>query len=149
MFKLNTRERLSLWRQFRQELDLLPIDKAINEANKLWSSCPFTPFFLSLDDIDNWPSPWQLIEENYYCDLAKCLGLVYTLYLTKHKPTLHPEIRIYYDSASKHTYHIAYLCHGKYVLNLIDNDVVNKEHINQQLKLKHRLTADDLRLEQY
>jgi hypothetical protein len=50
---------------------------------------------------------------------------------------------------SRYQYHIAYFANGKYVLNLIDNEVVNKEHINQELKLKHRYIAADLRLELY
>jgi hypothetical protein len=41
------------------------------------------------------------------------------------------------------------LCGGKYVLNLIEGEILNKEHINQEFKLKHRYTAADLKLEQY
>ncbi len=88
-------------------------------------------------------------EENYYCDLAKVLGIVYTMHLTSHSSELEPEIRIYYDPETRYTYHIAYLCGGKYVLNLIEDEIVNKEHINQRFKLKHCYTAVDLKLEQY
>ena len=82
-------------------------------------------------------------------DLAKALGIVYTLHLSEHGPTLEPEIRVYYDPDSGYTYHVAYLCRGKYVINLIEAEVVNKEQINQRLKLKHCYTASDLKLEQY
>jgi hypothetical protein len=107
------------------------------------------PFYLEVDQPQTWPDPWQLIEENYYCDLAKCLGIVYTLFLSKHGQVINPEIRIYYDTKSRFTYHIAYLCQGKYVLNLIEGEIVNKEQINKELKLKHCYTAVDLKLEQY
>jgi hypothetical protein len=127
----------------------MPIDQAVKETQDFWSSCPFTPFYLDPTEPNNWPSPWDLIVENYYCDLAKVLGIVYTLYLTDHKSNLNPQIRTYLDKNTRYTYHIAYLCDGKYVLNLIEGEIVNKEHINQELKLIRCYTADDLNLEQY
>lgn len=149
MFKLNTNERLSRWKEFREEISSLSIDSAIQKVLDFWERCPFIPFYLEADSPDKWPDPWELIHENYYCDLAKVLGIVYTLHLSAHKNTIVPEIRVYYDNKKRHTYHIAYLCQGKYVLNLIEGEVVNKEHINQNLKLKHCYTAVDLKLEQY
>jgi len=149
MFKLPTSERLSRWKAFRKELNTLSINDALQRTLEFWKSCPFKPFYLTVEDSDNWPDPWQLIEENYYCDLAKVLGIVYTMHLTSHSSELEPEIRIYYDPETRYTYHIAYLCGGKYVLNLIEDEIVNKEHINQRFKLKHCYTAVDLKLEQY
>lgn len=149
MFKLNTSDRLDRWKSFRLGLNDLPIEKAIENTQEFWASCPFTPYYLDPMEADNWPNPWDLIIENYYCDLAKVLGIVYTLYLTDHKSSLNPEIRIYSGQNPNYTYHIAYLCQGKYVLNLIEGEVVNKEHINQELKLKRCYTAADLKLEQY
>ena len=149
MFKLKPSDRLDRWRLFRQSLNDFSIGKAIELTNELWSACPFLPFYLDPDNPNQWPDPWTLLEENYYCDLAKVLGIVYTLSLTDHGQILNPEIRIYTNIKNRHTYHIAYLCNGKYVLNLIEGEILNKEHINQELKLKHRYTAADLKLEQY
>ena len=149
MFNTQPNLRLGLWKKFREDLSLLSIEQAIHEANDFWQKCPFIPFFLDYDRADSWPDPWQLITENYYCDLAKSLAIVYTLHLTTHKEHLFPELRVYFSPESGYYYHIAYLCHGKYVLNLIEGEVVNKEHINQQLKLKYCYTAIDLKLEQY
>jgi hypothetical protein len=142
-------ERLASWAHLRTQAASLPLDQSLAAINSWWFQTPWRPYHLHWDDVETWPDPWQLIEENTYCDLAKTLGIVYTLYLTSHKKELCPEIRIYFDPRTNYCYHIAYLCHGKYVLNLIEGEVVNKEHINQQLKLKYRYTAIDLRLEQY
>jgi hypothetical protein len=149
MFNARPNYRLGQWKKFREDLSLLPLDQVVHRANDFWQKCPFTPFYLDPDNPKDWPDPWQLLTENYYCDLAKCLGIVYTLHLTAHKDLLFPEIRTYLDPNTRYDYHIAYLCHGKYVLNLIEGEVVNKEHINQQLKLKRCYTAIDLKLEQY
>jgi hypothetical protein len=149
MFNTSPNLRLGLWKKFREDLDLLDIDQAVQQVGDFWQKCPFIPFFLDYDNTESWPDPWQLITENYYCDLAKALGMLYTLHLTTHKDKLFPELRVYFNPKTRYYYHIAYLCAGKYVLNLIEGEVVNKEHINQQLKLKYRYTATDLRLEQY
>ena len=149
MFKLPAGERLSRWKAFRKDLNNISIDEALKKTLEFWANCPFVPFYLTPDNNINWPDPWILIQENFYCDLAKVLGIVYTMHLTSHSSELQPEIRVYYDPETRHTYHIAYLCHGKYVLNLIEGEVVNKEHINQRFKLKYCYTAVDLKLEQY
>jgi hypothetical protein len=149
MFKLSDSRRLSHWKTFRDQLGSMTLLQALKATQQLWQTCPFTPFYLAADQPDSWPNPWDLLIENYYCDLAKCLGIVYTLHLSNHKNVLDPEIRVYNDMVSRYQYHIAYFANGKYVLNLIDNEVVNKEHINQELKLKYRYTAADLRLELY
>lgn len=149
MFKLNPINRLNLWRNFRYELDTMPLLSAIESTQTFWQKCPFVPFYLDITDPKSWPTPWDLIIENYYCDVAKVLGIVYTLHLTSHRQTIEPEIRIYNDSKTRHAYALAYFCNGKYVLNLIEGSIVNKEHINQDLILKHCYNADDLQLKQY
>lgn len=149
MFKLSTAGRLSQWKNFRNYISSLSLEKAIAETMSFWQSCPFSPCYLDHGHAESWPNPWTLIEENYYCDLAKVLGIVYTLHLSDHKNSIEPEIHIYYNPQSRYYYHIAYLCQGKYVLNLIEGEIVNKQHINQDLQLKYCYTAIDLKLEQY
>jgi hypothetical protein len=149
MFKLKPSDRLDRWKSFRYSLNEFSIGKAIELTNELWAACPFTPFYLDPENPNSWPDPWTLLEENYYCDLAKVLGIIYTLHLCNHGADLRPELRIYINTKTRHTYHIAYLCDGKYVLNLIEGEILNKEHINQELKLRYRYTAADLKLEQY
>jgi hypothetical protein len=150
MFKLSTSDRLGYWKQFRTEIDSMTLHEAIIATNELWQSCPFIPYYLEPDKPEEWPDPWQLITENYYCDIAKVLGIVYTLHLSKHSTLLTPEIRIYLDTKSRYSYHIAWLNEGKYIVNLSEDVIVNKEQIeNQNLKLKHCYTPVELKLEQY
>ena len=149
MFKLSVSDRLTSWKKLRQQLDDCNLDQAIYLVNEIWSQCPYIPYYLDIDKPQFWPDPWQLLTENYYCDIAKTLGIIYTLHLTKHQQDLVPELRIYYHPTTRYYYHIAYLCDGKYVLNLIEGSIVNKQHINQELQLRYRYTAADLKLEQY
>jgi hypothetical protein len=133
MFKLPASERLTRWREFRKSLDTLPLDSALDAVVEFWHGCPFSPYYLDVDKPETWPNPWTLIEENYYCDLAKALGMLYTIKFTKHNPQV--EIRVYYDPETKYGYNLVWIDQGKYVLNLIGDEVVNKEHV-KTLKLK-------------
>lgn len=134
MFKLAATERLTRWREFRKSLDNLPLDAACQAVSDFWQSCPFSPFYLDVDKPSEWPNPWTLIEENYYCDIAKALGILYTIKFTKHNPDV--ELRVYYDPDTKYSYNLVWIEGGKYVINLVNDEVVNKEHVTKNLKLK-------------
>ena len=149
MWKLKPGERLARWRDFRKQLDTQSLDEAIRATVDFWASCPFTPYYLDVKQPQTWPDPWQLIDENYYCDVAKCLGIVYTLLLTEHRNTIEFEIRVYYDPEARLTYNLAWLNQGKYVLNLESTEVVNNTSVDNKLKLIHCYTSSDLNLEQY
>lgn len=149
MWKLPAAERLAQWRNFRKKISRLSFEQAIVETEQFWRSCPFTPFYLDSENPKSWPNPWQLLAENYYCDLAKALGIVYTLLLTDHRKDATFEIRIYYDPISRVTYNLAWINQGKYVLNFIDGEVVNNTSIDKKLKLRHCWSSGDMNLEQY
>ena len=149
MWKLPASERMARWRAFRNYIDSLPLDQAIQETVEFWAKCPFTPFYLEYTDSDNWPDPWQLINENCYCDLAKCLGIVYTLYLTKHKSSIEFDLQVYREEGTLNTYNLVNLNQGKYVINLFDNEIVNNTSIDEKLTLLHSYNSTKLNLEKY
>ena len=146
MFKLPTDERLARWRDFRKSLNALPLETALQSVVDFWSRCPFSPYYLDPAQPENWPDPWTLIEENYYCDLAKALGMLYTIKFTDHSPEV--EIRVYYDPETKYNYNLVWIAQGKYVLNLISGEIVNKTHVEKTLKLKVEYSKE-LKLNSY
>lgn len=148
MFRQPMASRLEVWRKFRYSLNEVSPEEAIQKTVNFWHSAPFLPHYLDPDDINLWPNPWQLIEENYYCDLAKALGMLYTLYLTDHKNSFEYELRRYQDEESGFIYNLVVLDQGKYVLNLVDNEIVNNTSIDKKLKLL-RCWSSELNLQQY
>jgi hypothetical protein len=146
MFKLNSSERLSRWREFRKSLDNQDLETACESVVEFWNHCPFSPYYLDPDRPEQWPDPWTLIEENYYCDIAKALGMLYTIKFTKHDPEV--EIRVYYDPKTRYSYNLVWIEQGKYVLNLISGEVVNKTHVAKNLKLKVKYD-EELKLNSY
>jgi len=113
----------------------------------MWSTAPFVNHNLSPDDTSNWPDPWTLLAENYWCGIAKALGILYTIYLTSHKE-VNLELRVYYDYKEKERYAVAWIDNGKYILNYWPFEIVNTKQV-KDLKLLHRYTKEDLKLDNF
>lgn len=145
MFKLPAAERLTRWRDFRKSLDILSLPEALTAVVDFWHGCPFSPYYLDPSKPDEWPNPWTLIEENYYCDIAKALGMLYTIKFTIHNPIV--ELRIYIDPETKYQYNLVWIDDGKYVINLVEGEVVNKTLVeNLKLRVKY---SEELNLNSY
>jgi hypothetical protein len=147
MFKLPADERLHRWRIFRKSLDTQTLDEAVIATVQLWSHCPFAPYHLDIDKPETWPDPWTLITENWYCDIAKALGMLYTIKYTKHDPEV--ELRVYHDPATNYDYNLAWIDDGKYVLNMEDDEVVNKTQIDKDWELRRSFQSKDLKIDNY
>lgn len=149
-WSLRVNDRLNKWKEFRQTLSGLPLEQAVAEVNNMWSTAPYVNYYLSPDDIKTWPDPWELLAENFYCELAKALGIVYTIYFTSHK-NIPMEIRVYYDYEAKDRYNVVWLDNGKYILNYWPYEIVNTKQItkNKEIKMLHRYPIEDLELDQY
>ena len=70
-------DRLAAWNQLRNQSLNQPVETALANINAWWFDTPWIPYHLHWDERANWPDPWQLLEDNIYCDIAKCLGIVY------------------------------------------------------------------------
>jgi len=149
MWKLQPGDRLDHWKRFRQRLNSLPLEEALVDCAGFWQDAPFTPFYLDYLNTELWPDPWELIYENYYCDLAIALGIVYTLHLCEHSSALDLGIRVYQDPETKYQYNLAWINQGKYVLNFISREVVNRTQVPDKLKLLAEFTSQDLKLDNY
>ena len=81
MWPIDFASRLESWNQLRDSCQTLPIDQALTTINNWWFNVPWKPYYLHWDDQQDWPDPWQLLSDNYYCDLARALGILYTITL--------------------------------------------------------------------
>ena len=77
-------DRLAAWNQLRNQSLAQPMDQAVANINAWWFDTPWIPYHLHWDDRDNWPDPWQLLEDNIYCGLARGLGILYTIAIINH-----------------------------------------------------------------
>ena len=147
-WNLRINDRLAQWKDFRHQLSDLPLDRALVDLNQMWSSAPYVTYYLDPSNPKSWPDPWTLLAENYYCDVAKALGIIYTIYFTGHKVDM--ELRTYYDYKGKNRYNLSWFNGGKYILNYYPFEIVNTEQIEEQkLDLLYRYSIKDLQLEKY
>ena len=73
------------WVELRSKAVELPLDEALLLVQDWWDRAPIVNNTVHFTDTENWPGPWDLLAYGAYCDVAKCLGICYTLLLIKHE----------------------------------------------------------------
>ena len=81
VFQLNYETRLKNWYDLRTTLATADTLTKCVEVDKWWQDAPLVAHYLHPLDTKSWPGPWELIEENNFCTLARGLGMIYTLSL--------------------------------------------------------------------
>ena len=80
MWQGHSEKRLVAWADLRNSCKENPnLDEVITTIHDWWQQAPMVLRYLHCDLVDDWPDPWDLIAENTYCSLAKCLGMCYTI----------------------------------------------------------------------
>jgi len=74
-------KRLESWNHLRNSANSLSLEDSLQLINEWWHQTPWCPYHLHWDDRETWPDPWQLLSDNVYCDLARALGIMYTVVL--------------------------------------------------------------------
>ena len=69
------------WAALRDQAKALPLDEALTLIHEWWNMAPIVSSTIHFTDPDNWPGPWDLLAQSAYCDVAKSLGIAYTLIL--------------------------------------------------------------------
>lgn len=148
MWSSSPENRLKLWKGFRADLSRLSLSDALQATNNLWSSAPFIPYYLDYQTPETWPDPWELLYKGRYCDLAKGLGILYTLYLSDHRLNLSFELRVYKDQSDKNEYNLVWLNNGEYILNSWLPEVINTQQyvLHKDLELLKRVEVSALKI---
>lgn len=136
-------DRLECWKRLRHSLQFVPFEKSLEMVAQHWVTAPFSPYYLDPAAPKTWPDPWTLITDNCYCDVAKALGMLYTIQLSVHH-SHDLRVKIYQQPATRHQYNLVWIDSGKYVLNLEHNEVLNKKSITKDLVKIAEYTTSDL-----
>lgn len=120
-------DRLHLWKDLRDQIEEEedPIQAALN----FWNDIPKTSRNLDPYDANTWPTPWEMIEENEYCEYTSILAVGYTLMLTERCKDWHYEIKVGVDKRESKMYYI--LIAGDYTIGINNNnnvDVIEHPH---------------------
>jgi len=107
MFDKKYEQRLSCWSNFREKLE--SSDTPIQDTLEFYNKAPTVSIHTDPWDNNTWPTPWELVKENQYCDFCRVLGLCYSLQLTERFSRSKFEIHIVIDNKNSATHYLLYL----------------------------------------
>lgn len=111
--------RLASWAELRNHVANQPVEETLQAINSWWFGAPWRAYHLHWEDREYWPDPWQLLNENIYCSLARGLGIMYTIALLD-RTDLQDAVLAEHDSDN-----LVLVGDRKYILNWDRDTVVN------------------------
>jgi hypothetical protein len=136
MWKTTYQERLADWVKLRQAASLLEQSEQLMLINDWWFKAPIVNHLINWEDTQVWPGPCDLLSNNGYCELARALGIVYTLMLLDKLQYTNLEI------ISTGQDNLVQIDSGKYILNWAPGQVLNTN--STPLTVLQRINSKDL-----
>ena len=127
MFEKKYEDRLVIWSKFRETLE--ESEEPFRLCRELYNKAPLVSIYTDPWDITTWPDPWQLLDENRYCEFNIVLGMCYSLQLTERFSGEKFEIHIGINTQKSEHYYL--LVVGDRVLGFNNSTHV---HVDQALK---------------
>jgi hypothetical protein len=115
----------------------MELKPALEQINAWWQQTPWKPYYLHWDDQPRWPDPWQLLSDDVYCDLAKSLGILYTISMLDRADMADAELILTDDGRN-----LVLVDKTKYILNWSPDSVVNTF---QEVKIARQLKQQQIK----
>jgi hypothetical protein len=110
-------ERLADWVRLRQAAAALEQPEQLMLINNWWFRAPIVNHSILWQNARSWPTPWHLLNNNGYCELARALGIVYTIMLVEN----YTDLKIIQTTQDN----LVQVDHGKYILNWAPGEMLN------------------------
>jgi hypothetical protein len=121
MWQSHSEKRLASWADLRSSCKDNPnLEQVITIIHDWWQQAPMVLRYLHCDLIEDWPDPWELIAENTYCSLAKCLGMCYTICMLERQDVSNVSI-----TEIENNDYIVQVNNGLYTMNWSVDKIVN------------------------
>jgi hypothetical protein len=104
MFEQKYEDRLVNWSDLRQRLETSV--NPYQEVNDFYNNAPYVSIHVDPWNQASWPTPWELLFENQYCEFSCVLGQCYSLQLTDRFKDDDFEIHIGIDNTKSETYYL-------------------------------------------
>lgn len=121
MWTVKFEERLADWANLRESAQQADIEQQLSQINDWWFRAPISNHYLHLDDISKWPSPWDLLSDNIYCEVARAAGIVYTVLMMENNTINTCEI----IDTDKGVF--VSINNGEYILNYAPKTLLNNQ----------------------
>ena len=140
VFQLSYEARLNDWYDLRVRLEDSSLEEKCVEIDKWWQKAPLVTHHLHPQDTDNWPDPWQLLVENTYCEVARALGICYTLLLLGTDAII--EVAEATDNTGNDVV-VVLVDNAKYILNYWPDTVLS--NTLEEFKVKRTVGLDNIK----
>jgi len=137
VFQQDFYTRLKSWHDLRESLTNAELNTTCIKVDEFWQKAPIISHYLHPDFIDDWPNPWELINENMYCPYGRALGMVYTLLLLGIKDI---DFVLAKDDNSEEVV-LVLVDDAKYILNYWPDTVVNNSLDQFTIVKKFKITS--------
>ena len=138
VFQLSYEARLKSWYDLRKSLENSDIKTRCTQIDDWWQKAPIVNHYLHPQEVTDWPGPWELLVENNYCQIARGLGMVYTLLLLGIKDV---DFSLAIDDNSEECA-LVMVNNAKYILNYYPNTVISNSL--QDFKLGNPVNMDKI-----
>jgi hypothetical protein len=135
MWKTTYQERLADWVRLRQEAASLDQSQQLMLINDWWFRAPIVNHLIDWKNTQSWPTPWELLNNNGYCELARALGIVYTLMLVGS----YTDLKIIQTEKDN----LVLVDSGKYILNWAPGEMLNI-HSTPAITVKNTIDSSEL-----
>lgn len=149
MWNLRSEDRLREWKTFRKSIAELSFDSAIKKVVHLWSYAPISNTYIDYTQPSEFASPWELLLNDGFDDASKSLGMLYTLYFSKHQLGHKFNLVVLNRCSTLNPCSVVFVDDGKYILNYEYDDIVDLSQLEVGCKALYSYTEDDLRLSTY
>jgi hypothetical protein len=129
--------RLESWTALRRQTQDQDPATALAAINAWWFNTPWQAYYLDWDNQLTWPDPWQLLSDNVYCDVAKALGILYTITLLDRADMADATLVLTEDHRN-----LVLVSKTKYILNWNSDGVVNT---NQAVKIRRQFEQHQIK----
>lgn len=132
MWHKKYQDRLASWVDLRDQCRHQTLPAALESIQNWWHQSPWQAYYLHWDDRHKWPDPWQLLADNMFCDVARALGMLYTVHLLDRPDCDDAEM------ISSELGNLVLIQQGKYILNWCSDEIVNiqSQTINRKTVLE-------------
>lgn len=133
VFQLDFESRLRAWHNLRKDIETTNLETQCISTDNFWQQCPLVNHYLHETDMADWPDPWELLHDNYYCTYARGLGMIYTLTLLGIADIDFVEAKDYNNTDVI----LVFVNRAKYILNYWPNTMLNNNL--QDFKIIHKI----------
>lgn len=138
-FMLSEQERMLAWRELRAKVIATPsiLDK-LNLVAQWWAKAPLCRYSIDSHSTGEWPTPWELLNENVFCYSSLAYMMAETLILSGFDSE---QVRVIFVR-ERDDERLVVLVDNKYVLNLSHGEILLWETLKQEVSICHEFRYD-------